>query len=559
MAKAVTISKVRCAIYTRKSSEEGLDQAFNSLHAQREACEAYVKSQAGEGWTCLKIAYDDGGISGGTMERPALQRLLADIERGLVDCVVVYKVDRLTRSLVDFAKIIDVFDRRGVSFCSVTQAFNTTTSMGRLTLNVLLSFAQFEREVTGERIRDKIHASKKKGMWMGGMPPLGYDIPTDRTSRALAVNPAEAELVRDIYRRYLRLKSVNALRDELARDGARSKRWVSRSGRQMGGAAFSTGSLFHLLQSRVYVGEIVHKAERYPGTHESIVEPELFEAVQAQLVANGRARKARSTASSSLALQGLVYDAEGHRMGPSFAYGKSGKRHAYYVSGPLQRAIKLKPGVIGRISARPFEALVLQRLRALISDQGTGWSEILPLIKRLDVEPHGVRLTLDAAALPRRGGEVAMIELRSRLAPGDQLMEDERNGHTLQFIVSVRPVFRGGRTWMVRPDDRAAMPAEPDRQLLKALAQAHAGLETRSASPTGSPAQWRHAQSVPESYLRRIIGLAFLAPDIQRAMLEGRQPAGLTAQQLMRRGVPLAWADQREALGFSPAAIAVFP
>lgn len=247
MVKAAAGPKIRCAVYTRKSSEEGLDQAFNSLHAQREACEAYVKSQVGEGWTCLKADYDDGGISGGTLERQALQRLLADIERGLIDCVVVYKVDRLTRSLTDFAKIIDVFDRKAVSFCSVTQAFNTTSSMGRLTLNVLLSFAQFEREVTGERIRDKIAASKKKGMWMGGMPPLGYDIPKDPTSRALVINPIEAEQVRDICHRYLRLKSVNALRDELARDGVLSKAWISRAGRPMGGVPFNTGSLFHLL------------------------------------------------------------------------------------------------------------------------------------------------------------------------------------------------------------------------------------------------------------------------------------------------------------------------
>lgn len=298
------------------------------------------------------------------------------------------------------------------------------------------------------------------------------------------------------------------------------------------------------------MGDIVHKAERYPGCHEPILEPELFEAVQAQLSANASARKARPTAASSLVLRGLVFDAEGHRMGPSFAYGKSGRRHAYYVSGPLQKAIKLKPDVIGRVSARPFEALVLQRLRTLVGDANAGWGQLLPVLRRVDVEAHGLRLTLAVERLPGHGAEVAMLELRSRIAPGDQLIESERSSQVLQLIVPVRPVFRGGRTWMVRQDDRAATPAKPDKQLLKALAQAHAGLEKRNASPMGSPAQWRRAESVPDSYLRRIIGLAFLAPDIQRAMLEGRQPAGLTAQQLVQRGVPLAWADQRKALGF---------
>ncbi|MDP3747660.1 MAG: recombinase family protein [Phenylobacterium sp.] len=551
MARLATTPGVRCAVYTRKSSEEGLEQAFNSLHAQREACEAYIKSQAGEGWTCRPAAYDDGGISGGTMERPALQRLLADIERGLIDCVVVYKVDRLTRSLTDFARIIDVFDRKGVSFVSVTQAFNTTTSMGRLTLNVLLSFAQFEREVTGERIRDKIAASKRKGMWMGGVPPLGYDIPKDQTSRALVVNSAEAEQVRDIFRRYLRLKSVNAVRDELARDGQRSKIWTTRSGRHMGGVAFNTGSLFHLLRSRVYVGQIVHGEERYAGAHQAIVERDLFEAVQTQLTANARVRRARPTAAATLPLQGRIFDAEGQRMGPTFAYSKSGKRHAYYVSVPLQRAIKSGPEVIGRLSAGAFEALVLERLRGLSANPDADWPDLLPILRRIDVEAHGLRLSLDRTVLLQSGGKAAMSQLQSRVVAGDQLASDTRNAHTLQLMVPVRPVFRGGRTWMVRPDGQAATArAAPDRQLLKALAQAHAALAASDAAPSMSAEQWRRARSLPESYLRKMAGLAFLAPDIQRSMLEGRQPAGLTGQQLMQQGVPLAWADQRERLGF---------
>src|SRR3954453_19710135 len=263
---------VRCAVYTRKSSEEGLEQDFNSLDAQREACEAYILSQKHEGWLALPHMYDDGGVSGGTMDRPALKRLLADIEAGRIDTVVVYKVDRLTRSLSDFAKIVDVFDRHHVSFVSITQSFNTTTSMGRLTLNMLLSFAQFEREVTGERIRDKIAASKRKGMWMGGLPPLGYDV----QDRKLVVNESEAKTVRAIYRRYAELRSVRVLKEEL--EGVViSKRRVDRFGRESGGKPLARGALYHMLQNRIYRGEIVHKNASYPGAHEAIVDEELWE------------------------------------------------------------------------------------------------------------------------------------------------------------------------------------------------------------------------------------------------------------------------------------------
>ncbi|MBV8574738.1 MAG: recombinase family protein, partial [Acetobacteraceae bacterium] len=253
--------RVRCAIYTRKSSEEGLDQEFNSLQAQREACEAFINSQRHEGWVCLPEAYDDGGFSGATMDRPALQRLLADIAAGRVDTVVVYKIDRLTRSLADFARIVDILDQRSASFVSVTQQFNTTTSMGRLTLNVLLSFAQFEREVIGERIRDKIAASKRKGMWMGGVPPLGYRV----EDRKLLVIDSEAEIVRSIFRRYAELGSVRLVKQDLEARGIKSKSWTSASGRRIGGKPFSRGALYLILQSRTYLGEIVHKGGSHPG------------------------------------------------------------------------------------------------------------------------------------------------------------------------------------------------------------------------------------------------------------------------------------------------------
>ena len=284
---------LRCAIYTRKSSEHGLEQDFNSLDAQREAAEAYIKSQAHEGWRLIKANYDDGGLSGGTMERPALQMLLADVRAGKIDIVVVYKVDRLTRSLADFAKLVELFEAHRVSFVSVTQQFNTTTSMGRLTLNVLLSFAQFEREVAGERIRDKFAASRRKGMWMGGTVPLGYDV----KGRKLVINESEAETVRLIYRQYLAVGSVHKLRDDLERVGIRSKKRVLTSGRIQGGSSFDRGALYHLLRNRLYRGEAVHKGIAYPGQHDAIIEEELWQAAQ-QLLSNNPVQRRRSRVES---------------------------------------------------------------------------------------------------------------------------------------------------------------------------------------------------------------------------------------------------------------------
>src|SRR3954453_7970298 len=333
--------RLRCAVYTRKSSEEGLEQDFNSLDAQREACEAYIASQKHEGWLALAQMYDDGGVCGGTMDRPALKRLLTDIAAGKIDTVVVYKVDRLTRSLSDFAKIVDVFDRHQVSFVSITQSFNTTTSMGRLTLNMLLSFAQFEREVTGERIRDKIAASKRKGMWMGGLPPLGYDV----QDRKLAVNQSEAETVRAIYRRYAEVGSVRALKEEL--EGvAVSKRRVNRFGRDNGGKPLARGALYHMLQNRIYRGEIVHKDASYPGEHEAIVDQELWGLVQRLLSDNRVGRDTGTHAANPSLLAGLVYDDAGERLTPTHA-NKNGTRYRYYVSGTVITQGRARPGAGG--------------------------------------------------------------------------------------------------------------------------------------------------------------------------------------------------------------------
>src|SRR5215470_3547010 len=294
---------LRCAVYTRKSSEHSLEQDFNSLDAQREAAEAYIKSQAQEGWRLVKARYDDGGLSGGTLERPALQSLLADIQSRKVDVVVVYKVDRLTRSLADFAKLVELFEAHGVSFVAVTQQFNTTTSMGRLTLNVLLSFAQFERELAGERIRDKFAASRRKGMWMGGTVPLGYE----GKDRKLVINEEEAERVRLIFRQYLALGCVSKLRTDLDQRGVRSKQRVLTSGRLLGGCSFGRGALYHLLRNRIYRGEVVHKGMAYPGEHKAIVDEELWSAVQAKLSDNVRQRR-RTQVKSGALLGGLIFD-----------------------------------------------------------------------------------------------------------------------------------------------------------------------------------------------------------------------------------------------------------
>ena len=353
--------KVRCAIYTRKSSEEGLEMEFNSLDAQREACEAYIASQKQEGWIVLPDVYDDGGVSGGTLERPALQRLLADIEAGRIDVVVVYKIDRLSRALMDFAKLVEVFDRHSVTFVSVTQQFNTTTSMGRLTLNILLSFAQFEREVTGERIRDKIAASRKKGMWMGGHPPLGYDV----VDRKLVVNREEAALVRHIFERFLHAGSATLLMNELNAAGHTTKSWTTRSGTMRPGRPFDKGVLYKLLNNRVYLGEAVHKGKSYPGEHQAIIDAPIWDKVHSILSENARRRGNHVRAATPALLKGLIRCASCDRaMTPSHAR-KNGRRYRYYV---CQSAIKNGhvSCPVRSLPAGEIEEAVLVQVRALL-------------------------------------------------------------------------------------------------------------------------------------------------------------------------------------------------
>ena len=343
------VRKLRCAVYTRKSSEEGLEQEFNSLHAQREACESYIASQRSEGWVLVRDQYDDGGISGGTLERPGLKRLLADIEDGLVDVVVVYKIDRLSRSLMDFSKLVEVFDRNSVTFVSVTQSFNTTTSMGRLTLNILLSFAQFEREVTAERIRDKVRASRMKGMWMGGCPPLGYEV----KNRKLVENPADAAHVRWVFARFIEIGSGTVLARELAERGVTTSR----------GHRIDKKFIYRMLNNRVYIGEAVHKGTSYPGEHESIIDRETWDQVHAILTESPRKRAARTRADTPAMLRGLLYGPDGAAFSPTHTR-KGGRLYRYYVS---QTVLKHGAGscLIGRVPAGEIEAAVIAQLRAV--------------------------------------------------------------------------------------------------------------------------------------------------------------------------------------------------
>ena len=366
---------VRCAIYTRKSSEEGLEQAFNSLDAQREACEAYIKSQKHEGWLLLSDLYDDGGISGGTMERPALKRLLADIEQGRIDTAVVYKVDRLTRSLADFSKIVSVFDSRGVSFVSITQQFNTTTSMGRLTLNMLLSFAQFEREVTGERIRDKVAASKKKGMWMGGVVPLGYDV----KDRKLVVNPEEAERVRHIYQRYVELGSVRLLAEGLEQNDIRGKSRVSAEGPISAGATLGRGALYRILSNRLYLGEVHHNGSYYRGEHEAIMARDLWDEVDRLLADNRNDRKHGATAEEPSLLAGMIFNETDQPLTPTHAT-KGSRRYRYYVSKSLITGTKSEDPQGRRIPAGDIEGLVTSRMTEFLTSAHEIHDAIAPVV-----------------------------------------------------------------------------------------------------------------------------------------------------------------------------------
>jgi site-specific DNA recombinase len=545
--------QIRCAIYTRKSSEEGLEQEFNSLDAQREACMAYVTSQKSEGWIGLHENYDDGGFSGGTLERPALQRLLKDIEDGKVDVVVVYKIDRLSRSLMDFAKLVEVFDRRRVTFVSVTQSFNTTTSMGRLTLNVLLSFAQFEREVTGERIRDKFAASKKKGMWMGGYPPLGYDI----DSRKLVVNVAEAKTVNFIFRRYLDLGCVRLLRDDLKNRGIVSKCWTTSTGRELGGTSFDRGALYCLLKNRVYIGETTHKGASYPGEHQAVVAVGLFDAVQERLAASRRRTLGKPSVPQDAPLAGLVFDDRGTPMLPTYSTKPGGRRYTYYAS-RLREVGSAPDATISRVPAAALEGLVTSALSRLgiqpaASAAKDSGGDIRLFVQRIDVQSNALTLHLDRRALLQRlrlaqdlGDRDLVGHYRGHLAAGEELV-DTKEWPVLKLPIRAR--FRGGRAGMLQAPGAVPRSAAPDPALIKALARAHRWKDMLVAGEVASVEALAARVKQERRHVGRTLSLAFLAPDLTKAILRGEQPAGLRLTHLLDADIPLSWREQRIMFG----------
>ena len=569
--------RLRCAIYTRKSSEEGLEQDFNSLDAQREACEAFIASQKREGWALLGELYDDGGFSGATMERPAFQRLLSDVSEGKIDVVVVYKVDRLTRSLSDFAKIVDIFDKHAVSFVSVTQQFNTTSSMGRLTLNILLSFAQFEREVTGERIRDKIAASKKKGMWMGGQPSLGYDV----QDRKLILNSAEAETVRHIFRRYTELKSVQELKEDLDGADVVSKVRTASDGSRYGGRPIARGALYLMLQNRIYRGEIVHKGKSYPGEHEAIVDETLWNNVQAILAQNRVERANGTPGNEPNLLTGILFDAQGGRMSPTHA-NKKGTRYRYYISRSLLEGSAKAKAQGQRIPAVALESLVVRRIRGWLTEpagvlqaiQHAAFDAVTQkrLIERArDIAKQDHDLGIEGLRAFMRASIVRVQVHEDRI---DIMLDQDRvcrcvdetakqnepidnaqpEANRLVSTVSIPArLKRTGKEMRIVVSD-GSEPATPDSGLVRLLVRANAIRDQLLADRSLTFEDIAKAEGVVPSYATRLFRLTILAPDIVRAILSGRHPPELTARRLMDdTRLPLNWNEQRRCLGFASA------
>jgi site-specific DNA recombinase len=559
---------IRCAIYTRKSSEEGLEQSFNSLDAQREACEAYIVSQRHEGWRAVPTSYDDGGYSGGDMGRPALKQLLEDVKANKVDTIVVYKVDRLTRSLADFAKIVETLDACGVSFVSVTQQFNTTTSMGRLTLNILLSFAQFEREVAGERIRDKVAASKRKGMWMGGTIPLGYDV----LDRKLVMNEEDAELVNNIYKWYLELGSVSKLRTYLDERGVKTKMRVSSTGCRSGGGSFFRGALYLILQNRTYLGEVVHQKQCYPGQQKAIVLKDLWDRVQAQLRSDNGGRRNDIRANCSSMLLGLLQDVDGNRFRPSHTV-KNGKRYRYYfiqmagetfenhikavrlpaydierqISASLQSFLRSTKEVMNGLSFPNDDSETLQRLirgaGRLAEELSAGGSTagrgfVRKVIRRIVVRTDNLEIEMSRSQL-----RASLSDEQSRV-PQHQEPDD-----SIRIRIEAR-LKRCGKEMrlVISPDSSKRQKITP---LLKAVVRAHQWRKGVLAGEVPNRKLAANRLNLKQEYFRRVLGCAFLAPDIIEAILDGNYPSDLTVKKLCWRQLPIDWAEQRIRLGFS--------
>jgi len=540
------MKKIRCAIYTRKSSEDGLEQEFNSLHAQREACAAYVASQKHEGWVLLPDQYDDGGLSGGSLERPALRQLLSDIQSGKIDQIVVYKIDRLTRSLADFAKIVDILDAAGASFVSVTQSFNTATSMGRLTLNMLLSFAQFEREVTAERIRDKIAASKRRGLWMGGQVPMGYD-PDGRT---LKINDREAGTIRTLYALYEQHGTIREVKEKADKLSLRTRRRILSSGKTRGGGAFDRGHIHHILTNPVYAGRIRHKDEVHDGQHDPIIAPDRWDAIQLRLQGKASRIRLRKTPRRVSLLCGKLFDETGDRLTPSHSRTKKGTRLRYYVShrliarsgeenldgwrlpadqieaqvSELTRRHLDKPAFAGCLCAQP-DASEIARVRSKLTDLTlqSDRKDILPLVDRIEIAPGKIMLKLDPKAVAER------LEIDA----------DALDANALQIEAPFQLRKRGVETKIIL----AETPDNKDEVLIRNIALAHHWLERIKAGETfGDIAR---TDDISKRRVQHMIDLAFLAPDIIRDILAGKQPLGFTSDWCKARTLPSDWHDQR--------------
>jgi site-specific DNA recombinase len=537
--KAPSIKPVRCAIYTRVSTEHGLDQEFNSLDAQYEAASAYIKSQAHAGWTLVRSRYDDGGYSGGSTERPDLQKLLNDIRARKIDVIVVYKVDRLTRSLADFAKLVELFDAHGVSFVSVTQQFNTTTSMGRLTLNVLLSFAQFEREVTSERIRDKIAASKRKGLWVGGNLPLGYEMKDGK----IAIVEEEAELVRSIYRRYLELGGVNELVRDLSYRNIRTKTRQLSTGATRGGVPFGRGALYYLLGNRFYIGEVKYKNEILPGEQPPIMDRALFEAVREKSLAQWSHRSVVRNKSDHL-LAGLMFDDAGHRMIPTHAT-KAGIRYRYYASTPVLHgeAKTASAGSVSRIPAADIEDTVVKSLEAHLAAEQDGST---------------------SSAVQLRDREVLAQLVAGIAVHGDKLVVRFKSNHTDDdgdcsdapslTIPWQKPPSKKSRRILL-PYNTSRNEARPEQferraRLVSTIAKGRRWLDDVISGRVTNVAELCRHEKCSVRQVNMTISLAFLAPNLVTAAVEGRLPRGIGVERL--RDLPTEWSQQFEALGLNP-------
>jgi site-specific DNA recombinase len=532
----------RCAIYTRKSTEHNLDLEFNSLDAQREACEAYIQSQAHEGWRLLGDHYDDGGVSGASLERSALQSLLSDIRAGKIDIVVVYKVDRLTRSLADFAKLVELFDRHAVSFVSITQSFNTTSSMGRLTLNVLLSFAQFEREVIGERVRDKIAASKRKGIWVGGPVPLGYRV----ADKKVVAIPEEAVAVRTIFNRYLELGSIGALIEDLDRRDVRTKTTRLVGGRVRGGIRFGTGALAHLLKNRFYIGEIAYRGAIHAGGHQAIIERELFEAVQARLAENAVGRRAKLRSSPAI-LTGRIFDDRSNRMSPTHT-NKSGVRYRYYVSHAILQQRQNEVGSVGRVPAAEIERLVLEGVRNHLAsgDEADGACAItdrdliVQRVHAVTIKPRGVEVRLPPAS--GRSSDDTCPRGSDDSQPGSLPM-------TVITLPWTSPGFTAVKGILHSPSAaRPVLRSESRDALLGAIAKARRWINDLRQGRIASFEDIAKQEGQGERHIRLLAPLAFISPRIISAIVEGTAPAGVTVTGLAR-ALPYSWAEQDHSVG----------